>query len=170
VARQGCVLYHRAIRQSPAGNGAATWAIPTATLLRLANTPKLRSTVSQTTSVWPAISPEPLAQQKGLGCRAECFQSLTVVLQPSHSCSITSFWGECKSSNGSPRPGVSAKRMIPLERPKGGSMMAVALTHVSSSPNLVSHFAEHGLVQPVSSTMPPDHSFGSDQQERVLPV
>jgi hypothetical protein len=32
-----------------------------------------------------------LAQQKELGSRAECFESLTVVLQPSYSCSITSF-------------------------------------------------------------------------------
>jgi len=39
----------------------------------------------------------------GFGSRAECFQSLAVVLRPSQSCSITSFWHECKSSNGSPR-------------------------------------------------------------------
>jgi len=49
---------------------------------------------------------EPLARKKVLGSRTECFQSLTVVLQPSHSCSVTSFKGECKSSNGSPKPGV----------------------------------------------------------------
>jgi hypothetical protein len=49
-----------------------------------------------------------LVPKKGLGCRTGCFQSLTVVLQPTHSCSITSFWNECASSNGSPRPGVQA--------------------------------------------------------------
>jgi hypothetical protein len=46
-----------------------------------------------------------------LWSRTECFQSLTVVLQPSHSCSITPFWGECKSSNGSPtQPTSSVQR------------------------------------------------------------
>ena len=46
---------------------------------------------------------DPLVPKKGLGCRAECFQSLAVMLRPSQSCSITSFWGECKSLNGSPK-------------------------------------------------------------------
>ena len=49
---------------------------------------------------------DPLIPKKGLGRRTECFQSLALVLQPSHSCSITAFWGECKSSNGGPKPRV----------------------------------------------------------------
>jgi hypothetical protein len=34
----------------------------------------------------------------GLGSRAKCFQPLRVMLRPPQSCSITPFWGECKSS------------------------------------------------------------------------
>src|SRR5215831_9928678 len=44
---------------------------------------------------------ENLVPKKGLGCRTECFQSLTVVLQPSHSCSIISVWNLCKPFWGS---------------------------------------------------------------------
>src|SRR5216683_3496703 len=43
--------------------------------------------------------------QKGLGRRAECFQSHTVVLQPSHSCSIIPVWNFCKPLNGNPHQG-----------------------------------------------------------------
>jgi len=60
-----------------------------------------------------------LVPKKVLGSRTECFQSLTVVLQPSHSCSITSFRGECKPSNGSPRPGVHLKMLSPWRGTKG---------------------------------------------------
>src|SRR5215468_3328666 len=49
-----------------------------------------------------APSPEKGMQES----RAMLFESIKVVLQPPHSCSITSFRSECKSSNGSPRPGV----------------------------------------------------------------
>src|SRR5262245_56694453 len=49
---------------------------------------------------------ELLVPKKECRSRAECFQSIKVVLQPPHSCSITSFRSECKSSNGSQRPGV----------------------------------------------------------------
>ncbi len=61
----------------------------------------------------------PLVPKKGLGRRVERFQSLTVVLRPSHSCSITSFQGECKSSNGSPKPGVHLMHFDSLARHKG---------------------------------------------------
>ena len=46
---------------------------------------------------------ESLVPKKGLGCRAECF--LTVVLQPSHFCSITPVWSVRKPSNGNPHQG-----------------------------------------------------------------
>jgi hypothetical protein len=45
---------------------------------------------------------DPLVPKKGLGCRVECFQSHTVVLQPSHSCPTPSVWSVCKPSNGNP--------------------------------------------------------------------
>src|SRR5262250_2242193 len=45
--------------------------------------------------------------EKGMqGVARNAFESIKVVLQPPHSCSITSFRRECKSSNGSPGPGV----------------------------------------------------------------
>jgi hypothetical protein len=50
---------------------------------------------------------ESLVPKKGLGRRAERFQSCVVVLQPSHSCSITSFRGVCKPSSGNPHQGFS---------------------------------------------------------------
>src|SRR5438445_7721210 len=55
-------------------------------------------------------SADPLVPKKGLGCRAECFQSHTVVLQPSPSCSITSFRVVCKPSNGNPHQGFTCSR------------------------------------------------------------
>jgi len=48
-------------------------------------------------------APDTLFPKTGFGSRVECFESLTVMLRPSQSCSITSFWGECKSLNGSPK-------------------------------------------------------------------
>jgi hypothetical protein len=44
------------------------------------------------------LTSDPLVPKKGLGCRTECFESLTVVLQPFYSCSITTFEDQCKSS------------------------------------------------------------------------
>jgi len=38
------------------------------------------------------------------------------MLQPSHSCSITSFWDECKSSNGSPNQGF-VRALRPFSSP-----------------------------------------------------
>jgi|SRR5215472_2008527 len=64
------------------------------------------------------LSPRPPGPNKELASRAACFQSLTVVLQPSHSCSNTSFSGECKSSNGSPTPGIHLAALDFLEPPK----------------------------------------------------
>ena len=55
----------------------------------------------------------------GLGCRAECFQSLTVVLRPSHSCSITPVWKVCKPSNGNPHQGFIRSGTETLAEPKG---------------------------------------------------
>jgi hypothetical protein len=51
------------------------------------------------------LAGDPLVPKKGLGCRAECFQSHRVALRPSHSCSITPVWNICKPSNGNPPQG-----------------------------------------------------------------
>ena len=61
---------------------------------------KLLQRIGRGERIWTS---DPLIPKKGLGCRAECFQSLRVVLQTSQSCSITPFGSECKSPKWQPQ-------------------------------------------------------------------
>jgi len=51
---------------------------------------------------------DPVVPKKRLGRRAECSQSLTVVLQQSRSCPIIPVRNVCKPSNGNPHQGVTS--------------------------------------------------------------
>ena len=48
----------------------------------------------------------PPGPEKGTRVVLNVFNLLQWCFDRSPSCPITSFWGECKSSNGSPKPGV----------------------------------------------------------------
>jgi hypothetical protein len=71
--------------------------------------------------------PTPLVPKKGLGCRAECFQSLAVVLRPSHFCSIIPVWTVCKPSNGNLTRDSSEQYLTkpsdPFSRERSGTVL-----------------------------------------------
>jgi hypothetical protein len=61
----------------------------------------------------------PLVPKKGLGCRAECFQSHEVVHRPSDSCSNIPIWNVCKPFSVNPHQGFIYLEQKPWHIPRG---------------------------------------------------